>query len=119
MGPRAMGKKNSEINNIITGKIDLSGGVSVIQLNKGDKVWRFERTIGNIEPEKHFFTTGDAADAGVSAVGFSNPSGYKLVTYEILENTDVLKTKMNTGYTQYITDKLQNNIKAISEEQAH
>ncbi len=115
-----MGKKNSEINNIINGKIDLSGGVSVIQLKKGDKVWRFERTMGNnIDPEKHFFTTGDAADAGVSAVGFYDPSGYKLVTYEILENTDVLKTKMNTGYTQYITDKLQNNIKVISEEPAH
>jgi len=115
-----MGKKNSEINKIINGKIDLSGGVSIIQLKKGDRVWRFERAIGNnIDLEKHFFTTGDAADIGVSAVGFHDPLGYKLVTYEILENTDVLKTKMNTGYTQYITDKLQNNIKVISEQPAH
>ncbi|OXB06223.1 fibronectin type III domain-containing protein [Flavobacterium pectinovorum] len=116
---RDMNKKNSEINNIIKGKVDLSGGVSIIELKKGTRVWRFERTIGNIEPEKHFFTDGSAADEGVRAVGFADASGYKLVTYEILENTKVLKTKMNTGFLQYITDKLQHNIKMISEEVAH
>ncbi|MDR7211944.1 hypothetical protein [Flavobacterium piscis] len=116
---RNMGKKNSEINNIISGKVDLSAGVSIIELKKGAKVWRFERTVGNIEPEKHFFTDAYAADGGVKAVGFADPSGYKLVTYEIMENTQVLKTKMNTGYIQYITDKLQNNIKIILEEGAH
>jgi hypothetical protein len=116
---KAMGKNNSDINRIIRGKIDLSSGVSVIDLKKGDKIFRFERTVGIIEDEKHFFTTADAADAGVKSVGFADPTGYRLVTYEVLENTPVLKTKMNTSYTQFISDKLQNSIKVVSSEAAH
>jgi mannose-6-phosphate isomerase class I len=34
-----MGKKNSQINTIIDGKIDLSAGVSILELKKGEKVW--------------------------------------------------------------------------------
>lgn len=85
-------------------------------IKKGDKVFRFERTTGVVDSEKHFFTT---ADAGVKSVGFTDPTGYTLVTYEVLETTQVLKTKMNTNYTQYISDKLQNNIKVVSIENTH
>ena len=97
----------------------MSSSVSVVDLKKGDKVFRFERTTGVIESEKHFFTTADAADAGVKSVGFADPSGYKLVTYEVQETTQVLKTRMTTNFTQYITDRLQNSIKVISTETAH
>jgi hypothetical protein len=116
---KEMGKSNGEINNIIKGKIDLSSSVSVVELQVGDKVFRFEREMGIIEPEKHFYTTADAADNGVNSVGFADPVGYNLVTYEVTSNTKVLKTKMNTGYIQYISGELQFNTKIISIEKAH
>lgn len=57
------------------------------------------------------------ADAGATGVGFSEPSGYKLVTYEVIKETEVMESTIRyTKNKQCFSDKLQNNIKKISEE---
>ena len=112
-----MSKTNDEINRIIA-LADLSSGVTTPTLKIGEKVWRFVRKV-NPSEEPHFFTDGYGADAGAKSVGFYDPSSYSVVTYEVIAETQVLKTKINTGYNQFISDKLQNNIKQISIEPAH
>ncbi|WP_315819573.1 hypothetical protein [Paraflavitalea speifideaquila] len=88
-----------------------------IVLEAGTKVWRFERTYGAIETEKHFYTDAYGADAGALSVGFANAMGYKLVTYEVTQRTTVLETTIRSTKTkQYFSTELQKNIKTVSEE---
>lgn len=114
-----MNKTNEEINQILS-LVDLSKGISIVPIKKGEKVWRFERVNSKIKNiEKHFFTDAYGADGGVRAVGFTDYRNYELVTYEVIDQAEVLKTKIKgTGHNQFISDKLQYAIKEISREKA-
>jgi hypothetical protein len=65
----------------------------------------------------NFFTDVYGADAGPTAVGFSEASGYKLVTYEVTKQTEVMESSIRyTKTKQYFSTQLKNNIKKVGEE---
>jgi hypothetical protein len=97
--------------------IDFNKAVRPKTNGVGEKVYRFERINEKGGGEMHFFTDAYGADAGPNSVGFSEASGYKLVTYEVTKKTEVMESTIRSTKTkQYFSTQLQNNVKKISEE---
>ncbi|HRF25286.1 MAG TPA: RHS repeat-associated core domain-containing protein [Chitinophagaceae bacterium] len=109
------GKSASDVDKLMR-TVDFKRAVSEKVLNVGDKVYRFER-INSKGGEMHFFTDAIGADAGATGVGFASAEGYKLVTYEVTQKTNVMESTIKgTGNKQYFSTELQKNIKKVGEE---
>jgi RHS repeat-associated protein len=112
----SVGKSEKEVSSLME-TIDFRKAVRPKTFKVGNKVFRFEKINGKDGAEMHFFTDAYGADAGPTAVGFSEASGYKLTTYEVTKETEVMESTIRgTKTKQYFSTELQNNVKKISEE---
>lgn len=110
------GKSYGEIQTLLN-TIDFSKPVREKILEAGTLVFRFEKSNAGEGGDKHFFTDAYGADAGAGSVGFYDPSGYKLVTYEVTKRTTVLESTIKgKKTTQYFSTELQKNIKKTREK---
>lgn len=113
---KSAGKSDNEIGSLMK-TIDFNKVVKEVTFKPGDKIFRFERINAASNGEKHFFTDAYGADNGPLSVGFSDASGYKLVTYEVTQQTSAMQSTIRgTKTTQFFSKDLQKNIKKIGEE---